>query len=150
MKVSKCLSYPLFLLWTKMINPFLNSRISVNHDKVEGFQSIKKGIVSLLLNFFCKNKTCFLFLISSVLVVAKCSFYTYGMRQFLFYRYADKWNGGEGGVCAAATVLFLRNNAKVSSLQPIFYDCISHMLLINSYFYTVSPNFTLSYKTLNA
>ena len=112
-------------------------------------RNLKKGIVSLLLNFFYKNKTCFMFLIHMVLVVAKCSFHTYGMRQFLFYRYADKWNGGEGGVCSTATVLFLRNNAKLSSLQPIFYDCISHMLLINSYFYTVSPNFTLSYKTLN-
>ena len=35
MKYNKCLSYPLPFYATQMINPFLNSRLLVNHDKVD-------------------------------------------------------------------------------------------------------------------
>ena len=49
MKYSKCLSYPLPFYPTQTINPFLDSRISANHDKVEGLLAcseilIKKGL----------------------------------------------------------------------------------------------------------
>ena len=47
---------PLLFLATKIINPFINSMILANHDKVEGYSAICeiliKGIVSLLYNIF--------------------------------------------------------------------------------------------------
>ena len=57
MKYVKFLSYPLPFCATQINNPFLNSWISANHDKVEILFSndeiLIKGIVSLLYNLFC-------------------------------------------------------------------------------------------------
>ena len=39
---SKCLSYPFPFYATQIINPFPNSRISANHDKVEVNQPSNK------------------------------------------------------------------------------------------------------------
>ena len=58
MKCSECLLIPLPFFATKIINPFLNSRITANHDKVGGLSAngeiLIKGIVFLLYNLFCK------------------------------------------------------------------------------------------------
>ena len=40
----KCLSYPLPFYATQIINPFLSSRFSDNHDKVGDFQQIVKSL----------------------------------------------------------------------------------------------------------
>ena len=46
-----CLSYPLSFFANQIINPFLNSRISANHKKVQGLSAngkiLIKGVVSL-------------------------------------------------------------------------------------------------------
>ena len=47
---TKYLSYPLSIYATKIINPFLNSRIVANHDKEEGFQPMVKSFYPLLLS----------------------------------------------------------------------------------------------------
>ena len=51
-KYIKCLIYPLPFYAIQIINPFLNSRISLNHDKVVRLSAngeiIRKEIVSLL------------------------------------------------------------------------------------------------------
>ena len=44
MKYTHCLSHPLPFYATQRINPFLNSRISANHDKMEDFQPIIKSL----------------------------------------------------------------------------------------------------------
>ena len=48
---------PLFFLATEIINPFLDSMISANHDKVEAHSAngkiLIKRIVALLCNLFC-------------------------------------------------------------------------------------------------
>ena len=41
MKYGKCLSYPLPFNATQIINPFLDSMISANHEKGEEFQLMK-------------------------------------------------------------------------------------------------------------
>ena len=57
MEYTKCLSSIPFYNATQIINPFLNSRISANHDKVQGYSAIGeiliKGVVFPLYNFFC-------------------------------------------------------------------------------------------------
>ena len=34
-KYTKCFSYPLSFYATQIVNPFINTRISANHDKVD-------------------------------------------------------------------------------------------------------------------
>ena len=51
-KFSKCPSSPLPFYGTQIINSFLSSMISANHDKGEGFQLIVKSIYPLLFLYF--------------------------------------------------------------------------------------------------
>ena len=44
MKYSKYMSCPLPTHAIQIINPFLNSRITANHDKVEKFQAMVKSL----------------------------------------------------------------------------------------------------------